>query len=68
MNGEHAIVQFQHDKLAMPANGFYRLIAHAPSKLWKFLTDYVMRRKLRIHDCASGKSRRQRSNDRFNFG
>jgi len=67
MNGEHAFVQFQHDKLAMPANRFYSLIAHSPAKVGKLLPDYVVRGKLRVNYGASGKFRGQRSDDGFNF-
>src|SRR5258708_31063180 len=68
MNGENTAVQLEHDKLAMPANRFYGLIANAPTKLGKFLPDYVVRRKLRVQYGAPGKFRRKCSNHGFHFG
>src|SRR5260370_1182606 len=66
MNGKKAAVQLKHDKLAVPANRFYGLIAYAPAKVGKFLPDYVMRRKLRVQYGAPGEFRRQRR-ERTNF-
>jgi len=68
MNGENTLVQLEHDELAVPAYQIHRLIAHSPAQLGKFLTDYMVRGKLRVHYRAARKFRRQRSNDSFNFG
>jgi len=67
MNGKDTLVQLQHDKLAVSANRFYRLIAHAPAKFGKFLADHVVRGKLGVQYRAPGEFRRQRSNHSFNF-
>src|SRR5580704_12636553 len=37
MNRQYAVVQLQHNELAMPSNGFYKLIANAPPQRGKCL-------------------------------
>jgi len=67
MDGENAVVQLEHDELAVAAHQIHRLIAHVPAQLWELLTDYMVRGKLRVQYSAARESWRQRSNDSFNF-
>ena len=68
MNRQYALVQFQHNELAMPAHGFYKLIADAPPQCGELLAHYVMRGELGIQNAPPGELGRQSPNYRFNFG
>ena len=68
MNSKDAGFQMQDDKLAVPVDGFYQLILHAAAQHGELLANYVMRRKLCIHNAPAGELGREGADYRFHFG
>lgn len=68
MNRERAVVQIEHDELAVPPNPANRLPAKPARQLREILLHHELREKFGAHNPPAWKPRRKRSHDGFNFG